>query len=108
FHQHAFQVRQLNDFTGIVAHGSHVAYFGRRKQTFIFRIIPGNSMEKVDVFHGWQSVNFEIAEPPEMQTLPHHRMEATVKRVFFVSIAIGLESKVLQDTAARSLAWARY
>ena len=50
FHEHAFQMRQLNDATGFVAHRSYVADFGGSEQAFIFRVVAGNGVQKIDVF----------------------------------------------------------
>ena len=50
FHEHTFQMRQLHDAASVIPHRSYVAHFGGREQAFIFRIVAGNGMQKIDVF----------------------------------------------------------
>ena len=81
-------MRQLHDATSFIAHRSYIAHFRAREQALIFRVVAGNGMEKIDIFDGRQAVDLEIAEPPEMQPLAHHGMQAAIERVFYICVSI--------------------
>ncbi len=44
---------------------------------------------QVHIFNGRQPFDFEILQPPEMQALPHHGMDAAVKLFLFIRIPAG-------------------
>src|SRR5579864_5035565 len=49
FGQHAFQVWQRNDATGLVAAGGYVANFGHSEKPFVFGVIFGHRSQQIDV-----------------------------------------------------------
>ena len=100
FHEHALQMWQLHDASGFITHGSHIAHLGTCKQTFVFGIVAGNGMEEIDVFDGGQPIDLEIAEPPEVQALPHHGVQSAVELRLFISISGEFVSEVLQSRCA--------
>ena len=82
--QHALQMRQLHDAAGRVPHRCYVTNFRAGKQPLIFGVVAGDGMEQVDVFHRRQALNIEIAEPPQMQALGHHRMDSAIELFLLV------------------------
>ena len=82
-------MRQLHDASRFIAYRRHVAYFSRRKQTFVLGIVEGNGVEEINVFDRGQAFDLEIAQPPEMQALPHHGMQPAIELVFLISFGLG-------------------
>jgi hypothetical protein len=60
-------------------------------------------MENVDVLDGWQTLDVEVAQPPEMETLAHHGVEAAVENFFLISTVAGAIREVLDSAHARAL-----
>ena len=104
FHEHAFQMRQLHDAPGFIAHRSDVANLGSGEQALVLGIVAGHGVQEINVFDRGHAIDLEIAEAPEMQALPHHGMQAAEERIFLILITIEMVSEMLQAAHARALA----
>ena len=63
--QHAFQMGQFYDPPRLIPHRSQIAHFRTSEQPLILRVVVGDRMEKVDIFHRRQPFNSKIVEPPQ-------------------------------------------
>src|SRR5437899_12441664 len=97
-------MRQLNDAPCVIAYGRHITHFRCRKQTFIFGVVVGNSMQKVDVRDRWQALDLEVAEAPEMQPLADHGMHSALQPFPLVPSVSWTIGKVLHAAYALTLA----
>ena len=98
-------MRQFDDTAGFVAHRRYVAHLGACDQALIFGVIPGDGVEQVNIFRRRQPLNIEVAEPPQVQPLGHHRMQSTIELLLLVGVLAVPIGKVLH--AARTLSVAR-
>ena len=64
--QHALQMRQLHDAARLIPHRRQIAHFRTSEQPLILRVVAGDGVEEVNIFHRRQPFNVEIVEPPEM------------------------------------------
>src|SRR5579862_6320319 len=82
-------MRQLHDATRLISDRSYVAHLRAREQPLIPRVIAGNGVDQVYIFDGRQTVDLEIAKPPEMQPLAHHGVDSAVELLLFIPIPAG-------------------
>src|SRR6185437_15679025 len=80
---------QLHDATRLISHRSYIAHFRAREQPLILWVIVGNGVDQVYVFDGWQTIDLEIAESPEVQPLAHHGVDSAVELLLFIGIPTG-------------------
>lgn len=51
FHQHAFEVGNLDDLAQFVPQRCHITHLGKGEEPFVLRIVTRYSMKQVDVLH---------------------------------------------------------
>ncbi len=94
FGQHALEVRQLDHAARGVADRGQVAHLGEREQALVLRVLARDGAEEVDVLHRRQPLDLEVAQPPEVEPLAHHGVQAAVDALLGVSVRLGAEGEV--------------
>ena len=84
--QHAFQMGKLYDPPRLIPHRSQIAHFRTNEEPLILRVVVGDRMEKVDIFHRRQPFNSKVVKPPQAEPFAHHRMESAVELLLFIGV----------------------
>ena len=108
FHEHAFEVRQLHDATARVAHRREVAHLGDGEQPLVLRILPRDTVEEVHVLNRRQALNVEVAQPPQVHPLAHHRVQPAIQLLLRVAVRRRAVGEMLHAADAERMAGARH
>ena len=74
--QHLLEFGQPHDLAALVVDGREVADLRKHEQTLILGIGLRDAEERVDVLRGRKPLEVELAEPPHVQPVAHHRVQA--------------------------------
>ena len=78
---HPLELGQRGDAAGLVADRREVAHLGERDQPLVARVRVRDGAEQVDVLRRGQPLEVELAQPPHVHPLGHHRVHAADGRV---------------------------
>ena len=73
---HPLELGQRGDAAGLVADRREVAHLGERDQPLVARVLVRHRAEQVDVLGRGQPLEVELAQPPHVHPLGHHRVHA--------------------------------
>ena len=96
-------MRQFHDTACLVPHRCYIAHLGAGNQPLILWVIPGDGVKQINIFRRRQTFNLEVAQTPQVQSLGHHRMQATIELLFFISVLVEAIGKVLHAASALSV-----
>ena len=74
--EHLLELGESDDLAALVVDAREVADLPEDEQSLVLRIGPGDPVERVDVLRGRQPFEVKLAEPPHVQTVTHHRVQA--------------------------------
>ena len=103
--EHALQVRELHDTPRFIAHRRDIANFHASEQALIFGILPSDSVQQINIFNSGQPLDIEVAEPPQVEALPHHRMQATIDLFLLISSGTRTIGEVLHASDSLAHSW---
>ncbi len=100
---HPLQLGQGGDAAVLVAHGREVAHLGQRDEPLVARVLVRGRAEEVDVLRGRQALEVELAQPPHVHPLGHHRMQAAERGILGVGPVAGARERAHVDRALARL-----
>ena len=103
--EHALEVRELHDPPRFIAHRRDIANFRAGEQALIFGILPSDSVQQINIFDSGQPLDIEVAEPPQVEALPHHRVQATIDLFLLISSGARTIGEVLHASDSLAHSW---
>ena len=77
----ALDVRQAGDLAGLVADDDELAHLGQRDEALVGGVVPGDALVEQDVLGRLEPGHVEVAQPPEVEAAPDHRVHAADEAV---------------------------
>ncbi len=79
FHQHPVEMGDLHQPAPPIPDRGDVPHLGDREQPLVLRVVACDPVEEIDILDRRQAVDEEVSQPPQLQPLGHHRVQAAIQ-----------------------------
>ena len=99
-HEHPLQLGEVDDPAAVVGHRGEVAHLRYREQPLVVGVVVSDAVEEEDVLGRGEPLDGEVFEPPELEALGHHRVEAPVELLLVIALGRRSEGEVADAVGA--------